>query len=215
MKKKNNRSGVKIRVMIVDDHAGMRDALRTILNSEPDLTVVAEADSGHNALELFTRTTPDVVLMDGSMPGMSGIEATRQLRLVEPAVRIVALTLYQESAYLEEMIAAGARGYVSKTGAHTSVTDAIRAVAAGRTYFDKDIARRSSMAAQDEALIEQLSTDELAVVKRLANGQTNVEIATELELTVPVVERRRSAAMKKLNLRTRTELARLAALVEG
>ena len=212
MKKEKKQSEAKIRVLLVDDHAGMRDALRTFINSEPDLVVVAEAASGHAALDVFRSTTPDVVLMDGSMPGKNGIEVTRELRQFQPAVRIIGLTLYESSAYLEDMIAAGAKGYVLKTGAPTNVAEAIRAVAAGRTYFDENIPRRSSAPAQNQTVFDDLSVDELAVLKRVANGQTNDEIAAALEVSLPVVERRRSAAMKKLNVRSRAELARVAAL---
>jgi DNA-binding NarL/FixJ family response regulator len=210
MKKKKKQSKAKIRVLLVDDHAGMRDALRTFINSEPDLAVVAEAD-GNSAIDVFGRTTPDVVLMDGSMPGKNGIEVTHELRQLQPAVRVIGLTLYESSTYLEDMIAAGAKGYVSKTGAPTKVAEAIRAVAAGRTYFDKNIPRRSPAPAQNQTVVDDLSVDELAVVKRIANGQTNDEIASDLEVTLPVVERRRTAAMKKLNVRSRAELARVAA----
>jgi two-component system invasion response regulator UvrY len=210
MKKKKKQSKAKIRVLLVDDHAGMRDALRTFINSEPDLAVVAEAD-GNSAIDVFGRTTPDVVLMDGSMPGKNGIEVTHELRQLQPAVRVIGLTLYESSTYLEDMIAAGAKGYVSKTGAPTKVAEAIRAVAAGRTYFDKNIPRRSSASAHSQSVVDDLSADELAVLKRIANGQTNDEIASDLEVTLPVVERRRTAAMKKLNVRSRAELARVAA----
>jgi len=212
MKKKKNQSEAKIRVLLVDDHAGMRDALRTFINSEPDLAVVAEAASGHSALDEFRRATPDVVLMDGSMPGKSGIEVTRELRQFQPAVRVIGLTLYESSTYLEDMIAAGAKGYVLKTGTPTNVAEAIRAVAAGRTYFDENIPRRSSASAQNQTVIDDLSANELAVLKRVANGQTNDEIAADLEITLLVVEKRRTAAMKKLNVRSRAELARVAAL---
>ena len=213
MKKKKNQSEAKIRVLLVDDHAGMRDALRTFINSEPDLAVVGEAADGNSALDEFRRTTPDVVLMDGSMPGKNGIEVTHELKQRQPAVRVIGLTLYGSSTYLEDMIAAGAKGYVLKTGAPTKVAEAIRAVAAGRTYFDKNIPRRSSaLAGHRQSMRDELSKDEAAVVKRLADGQTNAEIAADLELTLPVVERRRTAAMKKLNVRSRAELARVAAL---
>jgi DNA-binding NarL/FixJ family response regulator len=210
MKKKKKQSKAKIRVLLVDDHAGMREALRTFINSEPDLAVVAEAD-GNSAIDVFGRTTPDVVLMDGSMPGKNGIEVTHELRQLQPAVRVIGLTLYESSTYLEDMIAAGAKGYVSKTGTPTNVAEAIRAVAAGRTYFDKNIPRRSSASAHSQSVVDDLSADELAVLKRIANGQTNDEIASDLEVTLPVVERRRTAAMKKLNVRSRAELARVAA----
>src|SRR5262245_26765389 len=191
MKKKKNQTEAKIRVLLVDDHAGMRDALRTFLNSEPDLAVIAEAGSGHTALEVFSRTTPDVVLMDGSMPGKNGIEVTHELRKLQPAARIIGLTLYESATYLEDMIAAGAKGYVSKTGAPTNVAEAIRTVAAGGTYFDENIPRRSSVSRHNQPVIEDLNPDELAVLKRVANGQTNDEIAADLELGLSVVERHR------------------------
>jgi len=212
MKKKKDQSEVKIRVLLVDDHAGMREALRTFINSEPDLAVVAEAASGRAALDEFSRTTPDVVLMDGSMPGKNGIQVTHELRQIRPAVRIIGLTLYESSTYLEDMIAAGAKGYVSKTGAPTNVAEAIRAVAAGRTYFDQNIPRRPSTSARTQPVTDDLSQDEVAVMKRLADGHTIAEIAAALELSLSVVERHRTAAMKKLNVRSRAELARAAAV---
>src|SRR5204862_7126482 len=137
--------------------------------------VVAEAD-GYSALDVFGRTAPDVVLMDGSMPGKNGIEATHQLIQLNPAVRVIGLTLYESSTYLEDMIAVGAKGYVSKTGAPTNIAEAIRAVAAGGTFFDKPIPRSSAAAAPHKPVHEKLNADELAIVKRLADGQTNIEI---------------------------------------
>jgi DNA-binding NarL/FixJ family response regulator len=212
MRRKKNQSAAKIRVLLVDDHAGMREALRTFINSEPDLLVVAEAASGETALDEFNRTTPDVVLMDGSMPGKNGIEVTHELRQLQPAARIIGLTLYESSTYLEDMIAAGAKGYVAKTGAPTKVAAAIRAVAAGKTYFDEKIPRGSSASARSHSVIGELSKDEAAVAKRLTDGQTNDEIAFALDMTLPVVEKHRTAAMKKLNVRSRAELVRAAAL---
>jgi DNA-binding NarL/FixJ family response regulator len=209
VKKKNNQAEKKIRVMLVDDHSGMREALRKIINSNPDLTVVAEADGGRTALELVGRSKPDVILMDGSMPEMNGIEATRQLKQLNSGVRIIGLTLYEETTYLEEMVAAGASGYILKAGEPANVIKAIRAVAAGGTYFDKALPRRSSAGMQNRPLLRQLTADEMAVMKLLADGQTNVEIAADLKLALPVVERHRAAVMKKLGVRNRAELVRL------
>src|SRR6476660_2289661 len=158
MRKKRKQSEAKTRVLLVDDHAGMRDALRKFINLQPDLSVVAEAD-GHTALDVFARTKPDVVLMDGSMPGKNGIEVTRELKQVDHAVKVIGLTLYDSSAYLEDMSAAGAKGYVLKTGAATHVAEAIRAVAAGITYFDESIPRRPSASAKIQPVAEDLSTD--------------------------------------------------------
>jgi len=196
----------------VDDHSGMRAALRTMINAEPDLVVVAEADGSKSAVELLGSATPDVVLMDGSMPGMNGMDVTRLLIELQPSVRVIALTLYEELTYLEEMIAAGAKGYVLKTEAPVNLAKAIRAVAAGDTFFDNLIPRSSSAAAPDELVHEKLNADELAIVKRLADGQTNIQIAADLKLALPVVEKHRNAAMKKLGLRSRVDLVRLAAL---
>lgn len=212
MKKKKNQSAAKIRVLLVDDHAGMREALRKFLDLEPDLAVVAEAAGGQTALDEFQRTTPDVVLMDGSMPGKNGIQVTHELTQLQPAAKIIGLTLYESSTYLEDMIAAGAKGYVVKTGAATNVAAAIRAVAAGGTYFDESIPRRSSAPAHKQSVPKALSADELAVVKRIADGQTNEEIAADLDVSLQVVEKHRTAAMKKLNVRSRAELARMAVL---
>jgi DNA-binding NarL/FixJ family response regulator len=212
MRKRSNQTKQKIRVMLVDDHAVMREALRKIINAEGDLAVVAEADGGRAAIEVVGHTKPDIVLMDGSMPEMNGMEATRQLKQLQPSLKIIGLTLYEEAAYLEEMVAAGASGYVLKTGASMNVAKAIRTVAAGGNYFDKTVPCRSSSTSQDEPIVEELSAEELAVIKRLADGRTNVEIAADLELTLPVVESHRAAAMKKLGLRSRAELARVAAL---
>ena len=212
MKKKRNETEAKIRVLLVDDHAGMREVLRSFINSQPDLMVVAEAGSGSTALEEFRRTTPDVVLMDGSMPGKNGILVTHELTQLQPQVKIIGLTFYESSAYVEDMVAAGAKGYVSKTGEPTKVAEAIRAVAAGKTYFKENILRRSPASPHRPSMMDELSEEELAIVKRLVEGQTNSEIAAALGLAVPVVEKHRSAAMKKLNVRTRAELTRVAAL---
>lgn len=209
MKKKKQKLGT-IRVMLVDDHAGLRRALRELINLQPDLEVVAEADSGMAALELFPRTTPDVVLMDGSMPEMNGIETTRRLKQIRPKVKVVGLTLYSEATYLEEMIAAGASGYLLKTGDPTSLASAIRIVKKGGTYFDSAIPRRAAAAAHKPSSTQKLTTNELAVARMLANGQNNTEIAESLSLKIEAVERRRAAVLKKLRVCGRAGLIRLA-----
>ena len=211
MNKKKNQRESKVRVLLVDDHAGMREALRNFINAEPDLAVIAEASSGHTALEEFRRTKPDVILMDGSMPGKNGIEVTAELKQIQPDVRIIGLTLYESSTYLEDMMAAGAKGYICKTGAPTKLAEAIRAVAGGSTYFDETIPRRPSASVHRQPGTDELSERELKVARRLAGGHTNAEIAADLELTLEEIERLRSAAMKKLNVHSRAELARVAA----
>lgn len=198
--------------MLVDDHARLREALRRVINFEPDLEVVAEADGGAAALELLPRTKPDVIIMDGSMPELNGIETTRQVRQLQPDAKIVGLTLYNEPAYLEEMVAAGASGYLVKTGAPGNLMDAIRIVNRGGTYFDPAIPRRqAAAAASGPPAVTDLTADELAVAKLIVNGETNSEIALSLSLTLPAVETHRLAVMKKLGLRSRAGLVRFAA----
>jgi two-component system response regulator NreC len=210
MKKKKAPARTKIRVMVVDDHPLMRRALRTIINSEPDLVVAAEAGSGRAAIDLLERSRPDVVLMDGSMPEMNGMETTRQLKQLQPDVKVVGLTLYEQSSYLEEMISVGASGYVLKTGAPSDIIKALHAVNEGGTYFDRSIPRFSATPAQRSHVVVKLDADELAVARLLADGQTNGEIAASLGISLSLVEGRRTAAMQKLGLRSRAELVRLA-----
>ena len=201
----------KVRVMLVEDHALLRDTLRNLINRQPDLEVVGEANGGRAALQLFSRVNPDVVLMDGSMPDMSGIDTTRRLKQIQPNAKIIGLTFYGESTYLEEMAAVGASGYLVKTGEPENLMNAIRIVSAGGTYFDPAIPRRPVRAARAASATEGLTRKELAVAKFLANGRTNAEIAVSLGLKIPVVEMHRAAAMKKLGLRSRAGLVRLAA----
>lgn len=200
-----------IRVMLVDDHQGLRRALRKIIELQPDLKVVAEAGDGLTAIEMISRMTPDVILMDGSMPGLNGIETTRRLKQIQPAARIIGLTLYQQSTYLEEMVAAGASGYLLKTGATESVIDAIRVVNSGGTFLDPAVPRRISPKRHRPSSVQELSKNELAVARLLASGKTNREIADSLGLEVPAVEKYRASAMKKLDVNSRVELVRLAA----
>ena len=129
MKRKQTKE--KIRVMLVDDHDALREALRKIINLQPDLEVAAEASCGRDALQLLSHINPDVVLMDGSMPKMNGIETTRRLKQLQPKAKVIGLTLYGESTYLEEMVAVGASGYLMKTGAPEQVIKAIRIVSKG------------------------------------------------------------------------------------
>ena len=204
------KAASRIRVMLVDDHPAMREALRTVIDAQLDLTVAGQADSGPAALEMVEHLQPDVVLMDGSMPGMTGMETTRQLKQLQPELKIIGITLYQETTYLEEMIAMGASGYVLKTAAPSVLLDALRVVAGGGTYFDPSVARRDPAAATKASATEELSEEELAVAKLVAEGQTNDEIANALGAPLPVVAKRRSAAMQKLGLRTRAELVQLA-----
>jgi DNA-binding NarL/FixJ family response regulator len=209
---KKRQRPATIRVMVVDDHASVRQALRYLIDSHPDLRVVAEAESGLSALRLFPRATPDIVLMDGSMPDMNGIETTRRIKQIQPKAKIIGLSVYAEPAYLKEMIAAGASGYVLKAGAAEGVITAIRLVNNGGTYLDPGVPRRVAAAVvHQSSTTGKLTKPELAVAKLLAKGKTSREIADSLGIKEQTVEKRRAAAMKKLDVRSRVELIRLAA----
>jgi DNA-binding NarL/FixJ family response regulator len=204
------KRGAPIRVMIVDDHPMMREALRTTIALEPDLVLAAEAEGGQAAIDSLARVKPDVILMDGSMPEMNGMETTRRLRQLQPDLKIIGLTLYEQPTYLEEMIEAGASGYVLKTGSPAEIVKAVRTVAGGGTYFDQSIPRPASAAGPERAPTGALSDEELAVTKLLAHGRSKGEIAESLGLSSAEVDARRAAAMEKLGLRSRAELVRVA-----
>jgi DNA-binding NarL/FixJ family response regulator len=207
---KRKLGSTPIQVMIVDDHPMMRKTLRSIITHEADLRVVAEAESGRAAIGCITRVKPHVVLIDGSMPGMTGMETTRHLREIAPNVKIVGLTLYQQTTYLEEMIEAGASGYVLKTGSPSDIITAIRAVARGGKYFDSSIPRRAAILRDRCVPLPELSKDQLTLAKCLADGWSKAEIAESLGVSVSKVDTFRTALLRKLRLRNRAELVRLA-----
>jgi DNA-binding NarL/FixJ family response regulator len=210
MKEREKPAQTKIRVMIVDDHELMRDALAAIVSLDPDLLIAAAVESGQAAIDSLSRTYPDVVLMDGSMPGMNGMETTRRLRALQPGLKIIGLTLYDQTTYLEEMIEVGASGYVLKTSPPAEIVQAVRTVAGGGTYFDRSIPRRTSATVRGLMPIGELNSEELAVAKLLAGGRTKNEIAESLGVGIAEVETRRSAAMGKLGLHSRAQLVRIA-----
>lgn len=210
MKKRLRPRHTKIRVMIVDDHPMIREALKNIIEAEPDLIVAAEADGGSAALDLVNDARPKVILMDGSMPEMSGIEATERLKKLQPKAKIIGLTLYAQSTYLEEMVAAGASGYLLKTSAPENVIDAIRVVSAGGTWFDPAVPRRAAPTAGRRSATAKLTEPEVSVAKLLANGWTNGEIADSLGLKLPAVEAHRTSALNKLGVTSRAGLVRIA-----
>ena len=196
--------------MIVDDHPMIREALKNIIEAEPDLVVAAEADGGAAALDLIDRIRPNVILMDGSMPEMNGIETTERLKRRRADLKIIGLTLYSESTYLEDMVAAGATGYLLKTSAPENVIDAIRIVNGGGTWFDPAVPRRSAAPVGGNSATAELSATELSVAKLLANGWSNGEIADSLGLKLPAVEAHRVSALDKLGITSRAGLVRIA-----
>lgn len=206
-----------IRVLVVDDHAVVRSGLRRVLDAEPDIETVGEAPDAERAVFEAIEHKPDVVLMDVVMPGKSGIEIIPALKQSVPETKILVLSMQDDPRYLREAFEAGASGYVLKDAADTEVVDAVRAVAAGERYVHPALGARLVQAEADErrrAAEDPLSDREREVLRLLALGHTNQEIAKMLYISVRTAETHRAHIMQKLRLSSRAELVRYA-LSEG
>lgn len=205
-----------LRILIADDHGVLRAGLRALLNEEPGLRVVGEAESGDEVLPRARALLPDVVLLDLNMPGAEGIQVTRQIRKHLPEVRVLVLTLYEDEGLLREAIHAGAAGYIVKRAAEVELISAIRAVARGELYVHPSLTRallqeRAVHAPAPPDMAEQLTPRETDVLRRIVLGYTNRQAAEDLGLSVRTVESHRANLMAKLGLKTRVELVRWAA----
>jgi two-component system response regulator NreC len=212
------RGGHRIRLLIADDHALLRQALRTLLDGQDGLEVVGEASNGRDAVEAAERLLPDVVLMDMVMPGLNGIEATRQITKRVPGCRILILTAYLEDERLLQSLRAGANGYVVKNSDLEELLLAVRSVHRGNTYFSSAV---SEEIAVNEVLMQAkqpvprtgydlLTNREREVLQLIAEGYSNQRIADELVISVKTVEAHKAHIMSKLHARNRTDLIRYA-----
>jgi len=207
-----------IRVLLVDDHAVVRAGLRMLLGADPGLEIVGEAESGADGVRMALELLPDVVLMDISMPNMSGIEATRRIKAAAPDVAVLALTMYEDDQYFFEMLAAGASGYVPKRAAPDDLIAAIRAVDSGGIFLFPTVARalvrdyleRAARHGDSDSPFDMLTDREREVLTLIAQGLSNQDIADRLVISVKTVNRHRENIMAKLNLHTRVELVRYA-----
>jgi len=200
-----------IRVLIADDHAVVRAGLKLLLDAAEEIEVVGEAGSGEEAVRLARSLVPDVVLMDVVMPGMSGIEATRPALEAAPGAKVLVLSMQDDPHYVREAFEAGASGYVLKEAADSEVVQAVRDVAAGNRYVHPTLGARMIAAeaeARRKADSDPLSDREREVLRLLALGHTNQEIAKKLYISVRTAETHRSHIMTKLRLTTRAELVR-------
>jgi two-component system response regulator NreC len=205
------------RVLIVDDHAVVRSGLALLVNAEDDLEVVAEAGSAREAIFEARSTKPDVVLMDVMMPDQSGIDVLPQLLHEHPEAKVLVLSMQDDPRYVREAFEAGASGYVLKEAADAEVVAAIREVAAGGRYVHPELGARlvaAETAERKRAEEDPLSDREREVLRLLALGHTNQEIAKELYISVRTAETHRAHIMQKLRLSSRAELVRYA-LNEG
>lgn len=206
----------KITILLVDDQRLMRDGLRTLLELEDDLAVVGEAGNGEEALTRYAELQPTIVLMDVRMPGMDGVEATRRLHTQWPNAKVIILTTFDEDEYIFEGLRAGALGYLLKAVSGDELADAIRRVAAGQALIDPAVTRKVVDAfarlapparTVDAGLAEPLSDRELDVLKLVANGLSNREIAERLYLAEGTVKNYVTSLLSKIGVRDRTQAA--------
>jgi two-component system response regulator NreC len=218
-----------IRLMLVDDHDVVRTGLRSFLETQPGMKVVAEARNGEEALRRAAEVCPQIVLMDITMPGMDGLESTRQLKSLMPDCLVLALTVHEDKQYFMEMMGAGASGYVTKQAAADELVSGIRAVAAGNVYLQPALARwlledyqrlarqvgiqprrHTEEAGEEVVSLDTLSARERQVLELVAQGLNNQQIGERLHLSHKTVARHRERIMGKLNMHSRTELVKFA-----
>jgi two-component system response regulator NreC len=204
------------RVLLADDHETVRQGLKLLLNAQLDIEVVGEAADGREAVSQVKQIMPDVVVMDVSMPDLNGLAATRAVKEAAPEVAVVALTRHSDDAYVQELLGAGASGYVLKQSASAELVRAIRAAAAGQRYLDATLAARAADAYLARNAGRQpnptISERETNVLRMMALGHSNKEIGNALDISVKTVEVHKANAMRKLGLRGRIDVVRYAAL---
>lgn len=202
----------RTRILLADDHTVVRSGFRMLLSAQSDMEVIAEASDGREAAALAEKLQPDLAVIDVTMPGLNGIEATRQIAKVSPRTRVLALSMQRDNVYVREMLRAGAKGYLLKDCDEADLLKAVRMVAAGKGWISPAV---SSAVLEDYRRhvsnpVDLLSPREREVLQMLAESKTNKEIATALNLSVYTVEAHRGRIMEKLNLHSVGELVRFA-----
>jgi DNA-binding NarL/FixJ family response regulator len=207
----------ELRIFLADDHAVVREGLKALIAAQPGMIVVGEAADGLATCEQVPELQPNVVVMDVSMPGLSGAQATERLQQECPTVKVLALTVHEDKGYLRQLLAAGAAGYVLKRAVADELIHAIRIVAGGGIYLDPSLAGkvvsgfvRRPTAASGSAASSDLSDREVAVIRLTAAGHGAKEIAAQLELSAKTVETYKARAMEKLGLQSRADVVRYA-----
>ncbi|MEO5925716.1 MAG: response regulator transcription factor [Bryobacteraceae bacterium] len=200
------------RILLADDHSVVRHGFRRIIDAQEDMEVVGEVSNGREAVEQATALQPDIIIMDVTMPELNGIEATRRIADSVPRARVLALSMHRDSVYVREILRAGARGYLLKDSSEGDLIAAVRAVASGEGYLSPAVsdAVLSDYRKHVTNPIDMLTSREREVLQLVAEGKTNKEIATGLNLSVYTVEAHRGKIMEKLNLHSASEMVRFA-----
>lgn len=200
----------RIRVLLADDHAVVRAGFRRLLESNPDIEVVAEAGSGEQAYLAYTRERPDVLVLDLAMPGIGGLAALRRIRAQDASARILVLSVHEDALFTTRALEAGALGYVSKRAVPEVLVEAVRAVAAGRQFLEREIAQGLALARTRAEPINTLTDREFDVFRLLAGGKTVNEIALLLHISPKTAGAHQTAIYRKLGVSNAAQLARLA-----
>ena len=208
----------KLRVVIADDHAILREGLRALLATTDDIEVVGEAADGREAISRVQALRPDIVIMDAAMPGLGGLEATLELRRTHPDVKIVVLTQYEDREYIRRFLQAGVSGYLLKKSAGKELASAIRAAARGGLVLDPEVAKEAlrepapsdGSGSGGSSLYDTLTDREKQVLKLVAEGHSNKEVAELLDISVKTAMSHREHVMEKLDLHSRTDLIKFA-----
>ena len=207
-----------LRIVLADDHETVREGIKLLVNSQTDMEVVGEAGNGEIAVEKVLELAPDVIVMDITMPELNGLKATKKIKRVSPKTKILTLTRHTDDGYLQQLIQAGANGYVLKQSAPSELINAIRAVCAGNSYLDQTITgkvmggfanRKVKLRGENGAEMTERETD---VLRLIAWGYSNKEIATRLDLSVKTIEAHKANAMRKMDMQSRIDIVRYAIL---
>ena len=207
------------RILLAEDHNTVREGIKMLVNAQPDMEVIGEAADGRAAITETRRLSPDLLVMDISMPEMNGLKATEKLRQEFPDLKILTLTRHTDDGYLQQLVKAGVNGYVLKQSAPTELINAIRTVTSGRSYVDSELTQRvlGGYAGRSAGPLRgegsaQVSGRESEVLRLIAWGYSNKEIASRLDLSVKTIEAHKANAMRKLNIRSRIDIVRYAIL---
>lgn len=202
----------QIRIMLADDHSVVRQGFRAILSQQADMQIVGEASNGRDVITLAEELKPDLIVMDVAMPELNGMEATRRLAGSLPRTRVLALSMHKDSVYVREMLKAGARGYLLKDAGEHDLLEAVRAVARGGEYISPSVqdALNSTYKMHGTTPLDLLTSREREVLQLIAEGKTNKEVATGLNISVFTVDAHRGRIMEKLNVHNVNELVRFA-----
>jgi two-component system response regulator NreC len=207
----------KLRIMLAEDHLTVREGIKLLVNAQPDMEVCGEVGDGSAAIKEVQKLHPDIIVMDISMPELNGLKATKKLKQVCPDVKVLTLTRHTDDAYLQQLIEAGASGYVLKQSAPSELIRAIRSIAEGNSYLDPSLtnklfggyASRSALRGERKS---ELTDREAEALRLIAWGYSNKEIAARMNVSVKTIEAHKANAMRKLDMRSRIDIVRYAIL---